>query len=234
MIKINLFLVLIVSFLIVSFSNAYAQYKVGEGGGFSFQTTSGGIIDEVPLPIKLISFEAECHKGNVYLKWTTATEINNDFFTLERSIDAINYETIATIQGAGNSNQTINYSFVDNAPYIGVSYYRLKQTDYDGTYEIFHPIAVMFDAENQNPKLEVFPNPAFNNDFNIQITTEKPENISLIVYDNQGLKVLQKDYKNTNFETIHGTELTEKLNSGTYFIIINTLQGRISKKLVIL
>jgi hypothetical protein len=100
--------------------------------------------DGVILPIELLSFSAEVLPGEVLLHWSTATEINNDFFTLERSEDAFAWEIIGQVQGAGTTSQTMHYTFSDRQPLEGLSYYRLKQTDFDGTYEYFAPLPVMY------------------------------------------------------------------------------------------
>jgi hypothetical protein len=86
-----------------------------------------------PLPIELLSFNGICRDGNVSLMWSTASETNNDFFTLERSSDGQNWEDIAIVEGAGISTSLLTYSYIDDQPYSGISYYRLKQTDYDGS-----------------------------------------------------------------------------------------------------
>jgi hypothetical protein len=94
----------------------------------------------------------------VNLNWTTATEINNDFFTVERSKDGVVFEPIATQKGAGNSTIKINYATIDNAPYNGVSYYRLKQTDLDGkeSYSMIRSVNI----ENGNQVIIThYPNP---------------------------------------------------------------------------
>jgi len=136
---------------------AFAIYSVGNDDGFSFSCV-GSVGSEVPLPIELISFKAACNKGSVYLKWVTASEINNDYFTLERSTDAINWTIIGTVDGAGNSNQNINYSYVDNEPYNGVSYYRLKQTDFDGQFKYSNIIAIIC-IDDFIGDINVYPNP---------------------------------------------------------------------------
>jgi len=86
-----------------------------------------------PLPIDLIDFKADAREKHVDLTWRTANEINNDYFTLERSQDGLSFEELAEIDGAGNSNIELSYSYQDKNPYYGVSYYRLKQTDFDGS-----------------------------------------------------------------------------------------------------
>ena len=94
------------------------------------------------LPIELLSFTGEQHNENNILKWITASETNNDYFTVERSFDAINFEEVGIVDGAGNSISTLNYSLIDNRPFDGVTYYRLTQTDFDGNHQSFGLISV--------------------------------------------------------------------------------------------
>jgi len=82
----------------------------------------------------------------VLLNWATGSEINNDYFTLERSRDAVDAEIIGFIDGAGNSSHTLHYQFIDHDPLPGISYYRLKQTDYDGSFEYSQWVAVQVDG----------------------------------------------------------------------------------------
>lgn len=101
------------------------------------------LVDESnPLPIELIRFAGNCADGQVEVTWTTASETNNDFFTVQRSIDGVNFEDVTIVDGAGNSSSIINYSAVDYNPYGGTSYYRLKQTDFDGTSQYSDVVAV--------------------------------------------------------------------------------------------
>ncbi len=95
-----------------------------------------------PLPIELLYFDVYLIEKKVLAKWETVTEINNDYFTVERSQDAVKYQAIGTIPGNGNTSVPQFYSLVDEEPYTGVSYYRLKQTDYDGKYAYSKIIAV--------------------------------------------------------------------------------------------
>jgi hypothetical protein len=84
------------------------------------------------LPIELLTFDAKVVGTQVAPYWTTASEQNNDYFTLERSSDALNFKQISTIAGAGNSDRLLYYNEINENPLNGTSYYRLKQTDYDG------------------------------------------------------------------------------------------------------
>ncbi len=98
----------------------------------------------IPLPIELYSFNSKVHPEHIELNWTTATEINNDFFTLERSSDLYTWEIVGFVQGAGTTSEKRHYSLNDYNPLDGVTYYRLKQTDFDGKFEYFGPLSVMY------------------------------------------------------------------------------------------
>ncbi|MBI2268813.1 MAG: T9SS type A sorting domain-containing protein [Bacteroidetes bacterium] len=138
------------------FSNTFSQiYSVGNDDGFSFSCV-GSVGSEVPLPIGLLSFEAKCNNRKVNLMWATASEINNDYFTIERTIDGVNFEIIGIIDGTGNSSQTMSYTFAHNEPLNGTSYYRLKQTDFNGQYNYFNLVAV---SCNRITEFTIYPTP---------------------------------------------------------------------------
>ena len=97
------------------------------------------------LPVVLISFNGEVIEEietNVLLEWVVGSQINNDYFTIQRSTDLIEWKNIGEISGVGNTSTQLSYNFIDTNPIEGSSYYRLKQTDYDEKSEIFDPIAV--------------------------------------------------------------------------------------------
>ena len=94
------------------------------------------------LPIELLTFDGFNKKENNILTWSTASENNNDYFTIERSEDGVNWKTVDSIDGAGNSTQLLNYTTVDNNFREVINYYRLSQTDYNGTREFFKIIAI--------------------------------------------------------------------------------------------
>jgi hypothetical protein len=106
------------------------------------------LIDDVQLvaltclPVELLEFSAEPKKDGNLLHWTTATEANNDYFTLHSSLDAQEFRKIGEVKGAGNSNSVNEYSFFDSEECNSIVYYKLCQTDYDGMYECFDLIAV--------------------------------------------------------------------------------------------
>ncbi|MHB8401938.1 MAG: hypothetical protein ACYDCN_07975, partial [Bacteroidia bacterium] len=113
-----------------------------------------------PLPIQLLSFNAVPNDEKVDIKWETATEENNAYFTIEKSKDGINFTKLIDVPGAGNSTTYRNYAETDYQPYSGTSYYRLKQTDYNNNYKYFNIVSVNFTVQ-QN--IVVGPNPLSKN-----------------------------------------------------------------------
>lgn len=140
-----------------SFSDAECP-SYAEGAYTFCDCTGGGDPCSAVLPVELISFTAEQQASTISLNWTTATELNNDYFSIERFNDLDQLSSIASIPGKGTSVQLNNYNFVDTAPLLGINYYRLKQTDFNGLYSYSKIVKVDFIlAEN---KLLVYPNPS--------------------------------------------------------------------------
>jgi len=105
------------------------------------------------LPVELLNFRAQIKGVNVQLDWSTASEINNNYFTVQRSKDGISFENILQIQGAGNSNSILHYSAIDHNTYEGVLYYRLQQTDFSGKFSYSNLVAVDFTVSPGEMKL---------------------------------------------------------------------------------
>jgi hypothetical protein len=114
---------------------------------FTLATTNYGM---TPLPVELISFQGRTIGEENLLTWSTATEHNNDHFDVERSADGAEFEWIGTMDGAGNSQQVINYELNDRQPLRGYNYYRLKQVDIDGTATYSNVVALF----NRGPGAE--------------------------------------------------------------------------------
>jgi len=114
-----------------------------------------------PLPVSLGNFSAvQDKKGTIELKWLTYTEINNDYFSLERSGNGTEFTPITRIEGAGNYNSVLKYQFTDKAPLSGINYYRLRQVDFDGNSRLSQVISASVSVENSKAKINrVYPNP---------------------------------------------------------------------------
>lgn len=110
------------------------------------------------LPIELISFNCDVIDNNILLSWLTATEINNDYFIIEHSIDGFNWYSLQTIQAAGNSNNTLEYSFMHYFPDNKINYYRLRQIDFDGNSEVFKAVVCSKEIEVEEVKEVIYYN----------------------------------------------------------------------------
>lgn len=109
-----------------------------------------------PLPVELISFTGQVVNENVKLNWITASELNNDFFTVQRSVDGAEFESIAEIEGAGTIQTATEYEYIDTQPHPNLSYYRLKQTDFDKKVTYSKVIALNVALSDE---LTLYPNP---------------------------------------------------------------------------
>ncbi|MEO9257788.1 MAG: T9SS type A sorting domain-containing protein [Crocinitomicaceae bacterium] len=202
---------------------------------FTFQGTSAGtcglILDNIvvslvsPLSIKLLNFNAHLVNNEiVQLDWQTASEANNDYFTIERSQSGHDWEAIAKVDGAGNSATILNYSTKDNKPYYGVSYYRLKQTDFDGKFT-YSEIKSVDIKSLKNNYIDIYPNPTSNQ---ITIVGDETELRDLIVYDilGQNLTAFTKHLMDNGTKLI--IDLSE-LSTGTYYIKTKTTTNKVCK-----
>ncbi|GAB4252377.1 MAG: hypothetical protein Kow0079_07100 [Vicingaceae bacterium] len=177
----------------------------------------------VPLPIELTRFSASQVNNEllVSLDWITESEINNDYFTVERSKDGINYEVVDIVEGAGNSSSTKTYRTYDNNPFNGDNYYRLKQTDYDGT-TTYKGIAHVY--INAVSEFDFYPNPA-NNNINFTFNVNNDNAVTIELYDLTGRIVKNKSYttvKGLNNKSLNVSDLP----SGIYMLkaVVNNNQ----------
>lgn len=166
----------------------------------------------------LLYFKHEVNsKNEVILTWSTASEKNNDYFTVERSADNNGFKEIGRVKGSGTTSQTKVYTLVDKQPLIGTSFYRLKQTDINGSYEVFASIEVKI-SRNDQARLTVFPNP-FLNAFTVSF---EAEHAGIGIYQVQLLSQDGRLLKNQQTEAEEGTNniIVENLNlpSGKYIV----------------
>ena len=186
-----------------------------------------------PLPIKLLSFTATPVDKRVRLNWETATEINNEFFTVERSSDGINFDEIAIVKGAGDSNNILKYTSWDDNPLYGISYYRLKQTDYDGKFSYSQIVSVNMN-NNSGALLEIknlSPNP-FNNNFEIVFNTHLYSNIEFELINLQGQKVFKDKITVENGKNSYLFDKGADLPSGTYIALLRSNGVTETKKII--
>lgn len=138
------------------------------------------------LPIELLSFTAAITEDEkIKVSWSTAMEKNNAFFTLEKSLDGSTWSPIGIIPGAGDSDIILFYDFIDESPVFGRQYYRLTQTDYDGTSETFKVVGVTLQSNKETIEYKVYPNPS-SGIVKILSQNTNMEEAEIMVLDNQG------------------------------------------------
>jgi hypothetical protein len=179
------------------------------------------------LPVKLISFDVTCDNNRALCEWVTSTEINNDYFTIERSIDGTNFEEIGTVLGYGNSNTERYYRFVDDFPLSEVAYYRLKQTDFDGKDEYFEIKASNCKSEEE---FTLYPNP-FNN--YIELVFEGPSKLEYKIEIKNYLGQIVFTKVLPRLSTKVKLEIDSRIIKGVYFLQLFDNNGiKITKKIV--
>ena len=189
--------------------------------------TSGGA-----LPIKLVSFEANFNMDMIELRWITSTEINNDFFTIEKSKNLKNWEVVSIVNGAGNSNINIEYFELDYSPYEGISYYRLKQTDYDGNFEYFNIVPVKVDL-SKNGEMNLFPNP-ISRGSNLSIVLPKSdEGVLIVIRGVKGQEFYSKVNLSLENNQLVAVPICSEIPAGLYLVTASSENQIYSQKLLI-
>ena len=168
----------------------------------SYQTVFGGVYDAFVakfgssgLPIELVSFSAvPVNNQTVLTQWTTASELNSDYFIVERSKegkDNSDWEYVGTVDAAGNSSSELSYSFTDENPYRGVSSYRLKQADFNGDFQYYGPVAVNLEGISI---IALYPNPAVDH-IDYSVVSSLESNVAITLVDVLGRKVFSETSK---------------------------------------
>jgi hypothetical protein len=180
----------------------------------------------IPLPVTLLSFNAECKEDAAIINWQTSTEINNDYFVVEKSYDGIVYFELETVVGAGNSNETNSYSVLDKEV-NKTTYYRLKQVDFNGTTTYFEVVATNCRANEFEVNQFVFGE----NQFSFNVITAINETVNVILYDVRGRVVSNKKFNLENGS--NNLKLNNlSLSRGMYLLSINGEQNVYSTKLM--
>jgi type IX secretion system substrate protein len=176
-----------------------------------------------PLPIQLLSFDAFLQNRTVKLTWSTASELNNYFFTITRSSDGEHFTDLFNVGGAGTTTTVTNYSAVDNNPLPGVSYYRLKQTDFDGK-ESFSGIEKVKNLITA--PITIFPNPLRNGIVTVTTGDVDDKINKIAVYDITGKMVTDISYASQSYKKASMVfELSESIPVGTYMLIVTSDSG---------
>ena len=204
------------------------------------------MIPVVPIPVELVSFTAEQIDNQVELKWTTASELNNKGFEIQRSKlsedKKQNWKTIGFIEGKGTTTEINSYSFIDNEVESGKYYYRLKQIDFNGSYEYSKEVEVEVSQPNNFYLSQNYPNP-FNPVTKIRYTIPRSteyysvlHNVTLRIYDvlgNEVATLVNEDKPSGTYEFYFDAEIYN-LQSGVYFFTLQADSYIETKKMVLL
>jgi hypothetical protein len=180
------------------------------------------------LPVSLKSFEANCTQKEVQLNWRTESEVNNNYFRLERSSDAINFETVTELRVNEGTSIGDFYEYTDVQPLEGVNYYRLKQVDLDGSLVIY-PIIATTCAFRRSNELLIFPNP-FENELTMSELSNFSFPLRIELYNNTGELLYQKWLLKECSQT--KLSIGNSLMTGIYVVKITNSEISYSKKVV--
>lgn len=189
-------------------------------------------IETTALPVELIKLSSEVQDDNTtLLTWATASEFNNDYFDVEHYSQDGNWESIGKVKGFGNSNMLNNYSIIHKTPHNGINYYRLKQVDFNSSFEYSYTVSATFNINTTNqetakPQISIYPNPTKDDIWvksNQSISTDSDLNID--VYNLKGEMVASKKLN----EDIQKVDFSYYEN-GMYFIQIGSQSFKVIKQ----
>lgn len=212
-----------------------SQWKDHGNGGTTGNTSAGTIVtssavtsfspftlasnsEENPLPVNLLHFQASVDQHRVLLDWATSSENNSDYFGIEVSTDAVNFTEISRVSAAGNSNVVLNYKAFDNTPAADISYYRLKQVDFDGKF-MYSNVEVVNIPSLWKNDMVLSPNPV-SSFLNVQLDPDRYTHPAIQIRDIQGREVLS--YNSYTVDPEHALRLNlAELPSGLYFLNVS-------------
>ena len=180
--------------------------------------------DSGPLPVSFLNFTGKPENGRVKLLWATASEFNNDYFSIQRSANGIDFEEIGVKKGAGNSNTLLYYAHTDEKPLLGKVYYRIKQVDFDKKFGYSNLIVIDTYDDTGKPAVSVFPNPSNGSYVYLSVKDDKSP-LKITLFDGNGREIpagkYSVEYRNDMYE-IH---FAEKLAKGVYPIAVEGKEG---------
>ncbi len=211
--------------VVSDYSTTGKSYTIGITSFSGFTPHFNPLNPDTPLPVELISFEASIVNSTILLDWATASEIDNDKFLIQRSLDGEVFETIGEVAGNGTTSDLQEYSFADKSPISGIAYYRLKQIDFDGKFEYSPLVAVNYLDGANGLRVLLFPNPA--KDF-FKVSLEADINVNNItgqLIDPSGRIIRTQLSRDGLAYTVD----TKHVNNGLYILQLN-IDGQIIKQ----
>jgi hypothetical protein len=213
------------NFSVAANSCAYIAVDGFAGDACDYTVTLSNVDCPCNLPVELISFSAECAQDKLLVKWETGSEYNSNYFTIEKSFDGITFHPVKQVQAAGNSNTIRKYLVALTDLPMENSYYRLSQTDFDGTTKTFTPVSVK-GCGNDNITAYSSGNEVF-----VTVNSKTVNSYHIVIYDMHGKLVFQKNElfpagKNTAAYSINA-------GSGVYYLKVYNEQNLQMQKISI-
>jgi len=203
--------------------------NISDFSPFNLGSSGGGN----PLPIDLLSFGVNCSHDIVDVDFTVISQVNNDYFLIERSENALEWEEVGTLEGAGNSNAQIDYNFVDGSPMEGLSYYRLTQVDYDGNFKTFSPVSISCVTVGSGMPIDVYPNPVVN-EFIIELELDQHQgkDVYYNILDARGVIVQSNNIALNRGFNQHNIDV-QNLSNGVYILRFINTKNHISETRIV-
>jgi hypothetical protein len=221
-------------------TNAAGLFEINGTTGDTVRQIIAGVsgrfispFDRAIVPVELTSFFATSQDGNIILNWTTATELNNSGFEIQRSNDGYNYLKVAFVAGYGTTTEPKSYKYVDNTPPAGKQYYRLRQLDFDGTFDYSKAIEVEVAAPSVFSLEQNYPNP-FNPSTIISYSIPQNSFVTIKVYDvigNEVAKLVNQTQPAGKYDIRFDANY---LSNGIYFYSIKTDNFTSTKKMILM
>ena len=210
-------------FVLVSFVLCTLSSK-GQTGTNGFKIDENGD----PLPQVLLNFDAIFDNTKVELTWSSNTENNNNFFVVEKSKDAMNFEAVTSIKGFGNHSNIMSYFDVDYTPYEGISYYRLTQIDAKGT--ILSSRLVSINNKISTTNLAMNQSAIYDN--SAALMGSENREVLVVLRNEKGEESYSKVVIDEEFHVL-SSDATSKLDNGTYTVVASSDNRLYSQKLVV-
>ena len=181
----------------------------------------------ITLPVTLLNFSARKDGSTALLSWTTSSEINNDFFEIERSKDGDLFQSIGIVRGNGNSTSLINYTYADLSPYSGISYYRLAQSDFDGRKTLSNVAFLnMKEKAYGISNLQIFPSPV-QDKLTVLFNSDLKTNALITIYNALGNIIFKEKVMVNKGDNLLRYSNLEQLESGIYFLNMTLDDGQV-------
>lgn len=175
------------------------------------------------LPVELVNFTAELIDYRwVEILWQTKSELNNDYFVVEKSLNGLDWASIETVQGAGNSSEELFYNAADHTPSFEINYYRLKQVDFDGNeaFSLIRSVSLTKSGSGSKNELLIYPNPA-NSLVNLQFSDFDSDEIEVAIHSSSGAIVFKEQISLSKGNGLYTVLNHTFLSKGHYFIVVS-------------